>query len=434
MTERCVRLGLAGLGTVGVGVYRLLEENRELLKQRCGAALRVVGVSARDRGKARGVSLEGVRWYDEAAAMAEADDMDVVVELMGGSDGEALALVERSLERGKAVVTANKALLAKHGVRLAQIAERKGLPLCAEAAVAGGIPIMQGLRESLAANRVHGLEGILNGTCNYILTEMQTTGRDFSEVLAEAQALGYAEADPSFDIDGIDTAHKLSLLTALAFGVEVSFETIHCEGIRSINAVDVAYAAELGYRIKLLGVARRHPDGRIEQRVQPCMVLKEKPIAKVDGVFNGIVLHGDYVGKLVMEGRGAGGHPTASSVVADLLAIARGHTLPFFGIPARELLPQNPYPAQEREGMYYIRLITRDQTGVIAGISAILRDEGVSLEAIIQRGRAGQEDRVPIVFTTHTTKEAALQEALKKIALLPFVLEAPQMLRIESEA
>ncbi len=434
MTNRSqLRIGLAGLGTVGGGVCRLLQQNADALRMRSGKELVITAVSARDRNKARGLDLEGVRWSDDPVALASAEDVDVVVEVMGGSDDPAKALVEAALQHKKPVVTANKALLAVHGVALARLEEQFQTPLCAEAAVAGGIPILKTLREGLAANTLDALHGILNGTCNYILTEMQQTGRDFDDVLQEAQRLGYAEADPSFDVDGIDAAHKLALLSAMAFGTEVSFSDVYIEGIRKVNAVDIAYAAELGYRIKLLGIAKRHPDGRIEQRVHPCMVPKNAPIAKVDGVFNGVVVHGDFVGRIVMEGRGAGAGPTASAVVADLIDIARANTSPLFGVRASLLSPLRSLPLAQRVGTYYIRLMVVDRPGVIADVSAILRDEQVSLEALLQRGRAPGE-AVPVVFTTHETDEAAMERALQSIAKLDAVLEPPQMLRIEDLA
>ncbi len=431
MAYERLRVGLAGLGTVGGGVCRLLEQNAQVLAMRSGKEIVITAVCARDRDKQRGFDLGDARWYDDPVALASADEVDVVVEVMGGSGDPAKALIEAALEHRKPVVTANKALLAVHGLSLARLEERYQTPICAEAAVAGGIPVLKALREGLAANRLDALHGILNGTCNYILTEMQETGRGFEDILREAQQLGYAEADPSFDVDGIDAAHKLALLSAMAFGTEVCFSEVYVEGIRKVNAVDIAYAAELGYRIKLLGIAKRHQDGRIEQRVHPCMVPKHAPIAKVDGVFNGVVVHGDFVDKIVMEGRGAGAGPTASAVVADLIDIARGNTSPLFGVRATLLSAFRGVPLAQRVGMYYVRLMVVDRPGVIADVSAILRDEQVSLEALLQRGRAPGE-AVPVVFTTHETNEAAMQRALQSIAKLDAVLEPPQMLRIET--
>jgi homoserine dehydrogenase len=405
-----LRIGIAGLGTVGAGVLRLLDAQRDLLAARAGRTIEVAAVSARDRAKSRGLDLSRSRWVDDPVALADDPGVDVVVELIGGEDGPAKALVERALGNGKPVVTANKALLARHGTALAHLAETKGAALAFEASVCGGIPIVKGLREGLAANRVTELHGILNGTCNYILTQMRDTGRPFADVLAEAQALGYAEADPSFDIDGIDTAHKLAILTALAFGAEVDLDSIHVEGIRHIGALDIAYAGELGYAIKLLGIARR-VDDRVEQRVHPCMVPKDAAIAAADGVYNAVVAQGDFVERVNFVGRGAGGGPTASAVVADLIDIARGCRVPGFGA-------------------YYLRLMVIDRPGVIADVAAALRDHQVSLESVLQRLRA-PGDNVPVVLTTHETHEARMTAAVAQISALQAVVEPPRVIRIE---
>ncbi|WP_114393686.1 homoserine dehydrogenase [Oleisolibacter albus] len=424
-----LKIGVAGLGTVGAGVLKLLNQQARQLAQRCGRPLIVTAVSARDRNRDRGVDLTGVRWYEDAAQLAADPDLDVVVELIGGSDGIAKRTVEAALARGRHVVTANKALLAHHGADLALAAEERGLTLAYEAAVAGGIPAIKGLREGLAANALRAVHGILNGTCNYILTEMRTTGREFAEVLADAQRLGYAEADPSFDIDGIDAAHKLAVLTGVAFGCKVDFNAVHVEGIRHITALDIQYADELGYRIRLLGIARATDRG-IEQRVHPCMVPIGSPIGATDGVFNAVVADGDFVDKVVLVGRGAGAGPTASAVVADLVDIARGRATPTFGIPAAQLVPLQAAPIDRRRGRYYVRLMVLDRPGVIADIAAALRDQNVSMEAFLQRGRAPGE-AVPVVLTTHDTEEAAMQRALSVIGSLDAVLEPPRMIRIE---
>lgn len=424
-----LRVGIAGLGTVGGGVLRLLDTQAELLEARCGRRILVSAVSARDRAKDRGTDLSAVRWYDDASVMATDPDLDVVVELVGGADGIAKRTVEAAFAHGRHVVTANKALLAHHGAELAQAAEERGLTLAYEAAVAGGIPAIKGLREGLAANGIREVHGILNGTCNYILTEMRTTGREFAEVLADAQKLGYAEADPSFDIDGVDAAHKLAVLTGVAFGVKVDFRSVHVEGIRHISSLDIEYAQELGYRIRLLGIARRTDQG-IEQRVHPCMVPIGSPIGATDGVFNAVVADGDFVDKVVLVGRGAGAGPTASAVVADLLDIARGRSTPTFGVPAARLAPLVASPIDRRKGRYYVRLMVVDRPGVIADIAASLRDQNVSMEAFLQRGRAPGE-AVPVVLTTHDTEEAAMQRAIALIGGLDAVLEPPRMIRIE---
>jgi homoserine dehydrogenase len=424
-----LRIGIAGLGTVGGGVLKLLASHGELLTQRTGRTLQVTAVSARDASRDRGVDLSSVRWYQDAAALAVDPEIDVFVELIGGSDGIAKRAVEAAIAAGKHVVTANKALLAHHGAALAGAAESAGLTLAFEAAVAGGIPAIKGLREGLAGNNIREVHGILNGTCNYILTEMRTTGRDFADVLADAQRLGYAEADPSFDIDGVDAAHKLAVLTAVAFGTQVDFKSVHVEGIRHISALDINYAQELGYRIRLLGIARRTEAG-IEQRVHPCMVPTNSPIGATDGVFNAVVADGDFVDKVVLVGRGAGAGPTASAVVADLVDIARGRVTPTFGVPAEKLAPLVPSPISRRQGRYYVRLMVVDRPGVIADIAATLRDQHVSMEAFLQRGRSPGE-AVPVVWTTHETDEAAMQSALAAIGALDAVLEPPRMIRIE---
>jgi homoserine dehydrogenase len=424
-----LKIAVAGLGTVGAGTLQLLERQADRLAERAGRRIVVSAVSARDRRRDRGVILSGVSWYEDAAAMAAVPEIDVVVELIGGAEGVARDVVEAALARRKHVVTANKALMAEHGTALATLAEKHGVALAFEAAVAGGIPIIKTLREGLAGNRISRVYGILNGTTNYILTTMRESGRDFAEVLAEAQRLGYAEADPSFDIDGVDASHKLAILASVAFGRPVDLAGVHTEGIRHVSRLDIDFAAELGYRIKLLGIARLTENG-LEQRVHPCMVKRETPIAAVEGVFNGIVAEGDFVGRVVLEGRGAGAHPTASAVVADLVDIAAGRFVPTFGVPAASLETLPGAPMERHHGAYYIRLMVVDQPGVIADIAAALRDQQVSMESMIQHGRAPGE-AVPIVLTTHDTVEAAMQRALEAIGKLATVLEPPRMIRIE---
>lgn len=430
---------MAGLGTVGAGTLRLLHENADAIAARAGRPLQVTAVSARDRTRDRGVDLSGIQWFDDPIALARDAEADVVVELIGGSEDPAKAMVEAALAGGHHVVTANKALLAHHGTQLAILAEDAGRTIGYEAAVAGGIPIIKGLREGLAGNRIDRVYGILNGTCNYILTQMSgeaegggnlKADQDFETVLAEAQRLGYAEADPSFDVDGVDTAHKLAILTALAFGCEIDFDAVHVEGIRNVSALDVAYADELGYRIKLLGFAQQ-VNGAIEQRVYPCMVAKELPIASVSGVFNAVVADGDFVDTTMYEGRGAGAGPTASAVVADLIDIARGTVLPVFGVAARELKRLPSLPMAEHRCPYYLRLLVSDKPGVIADVAAALRDENISMESMIQRGRAeGEGEAVPVVIMTHDTREAQIQRALSRIAEMEAVVEVPRLIRI----
>ena len=427
--KAALNIAIAGLGTVGAGTVQLLERQAELLALRAGRRIVVAAVSARDRRRDRGADLSAVRWCEDAVAMAADPEIDAVVELIGGSDGIALAVIETALAHNKHVVTANKALMAEHGTRLAAQAEAAGVALAFEAAVAGGIPVIKTLRESLAGNRLARVYGILNGTSNYILTTMRESGREFAEVLAEAQKLGYAEADPGFDIDGIDAAHKLAILASVAFGRPVDLAGVYAEGIRHISRLDIDFAEELGYRIKLLGIARLTENG-LEQRVHPCMVPRATPIAAVEGVFNAIVGEGDFVGRVVLEGRGAGALPTASAVAADLVDIAAGRHVPAFGVPAAALAPLAGAPMERHQGAYYIRLMVVDQPGVIADVAAALRDEHVSLESMIQRGRAPGE-AVPVVLTTHATVEAAMRRAIDRIAALDTVLEPPRLIRIE---
>ena len=425
-----LRLGIAGLGTVGAGTLQVLQQRADLLAERCGRPLEVVAVSARDRSKDRGVDLEGLRWHDDAVALAKDEQVELFVELVGGSEGVAKDAVEAALSSGKDVVTANKALLAHHGAALAKLAEENGAVIAYEAAVAGGIPAIKSLREGLAGNEISCVYGILNGTCNYILSSMRETGRAFDEVLEEAQALGYAEADPSFDVDGIDAAHKLALLTALAFGCEVDFESLYVEGIRNVSAADIAFADELGYRIKLLGIAAQK-NGGVEQRVHPCMIPADSQIASVEGVFNAILAEGDAVDSIMTVGRGAGAGPTASAVVADIVDIARGNRLPAFGLPANRLAKLPTLPMEDHYGSYYMRLTVVDRPGVIADIAAALRDEEISVEAMLQRARA-PEAAVPVVITTHETTEKRMNGALRRMSAFDAVSEPPQVIRIET--
>ncbi len=417
-----MRIGIAGLGTVGAGTARLLHDNAALITARAGQPITVAAICARDRTRDRGLALDGAEWVDDPVQLATFPGLDAVVELIGGANGPALQLVRAALAAGRPVVTANKALLAVHGATLPRTA-----PLAFEAAVAGGIPIIKALREGLAGNRITRVAGILNGTCNYILTAMREQKREFADVLAEAQALGYAEADPATDIDGIDAAHKLAILAALAFGHPVRFDAVHVEGIRRVSALDIAFAEELGYRIKLLGIARR-TDAGVETRVHPCLVPAAAPIARVDGVFNAVVAEGDAVGRVMLEGRGAGAGPTASAVVADLIDLARGRFTPVWGqdTPAEDAV----VPIGQHLGPYYLRLMVIDRPGVIADVAAILRDHGVSLESLLQHGRSPGES-VPVVLVTHEVREHAMRAAADAIAGLPAVLEPPALIRIE---
>ncbi|CAN0467209.1 unnamed protein product, partial [Laminaria digitata] len=425
-----VRIRIAGLGTVGAGTLSVLRDNARLLRDRCGRTLEVVAVSARDRTKDRGVDLAGLRWHNDPRALVNDDSVDVVVELIGGDSGPALELVSAALEAGKPVVTANKALIALHGVKLAALAEKTDVALAFEAAVAGGIPIIKSLREGLTANNIGRVYGILNGTCNYILTTMEATGREFDNVLAEAQSLGYAEADPTFDVDGIDTAHKLAIVSSVAFGAPVDFSSVYTSGIRNVTAADIRHASELGFRIKLLGIATINDDG-IAQRVHPCMVPETSPMAHVDGAFNAVLADGDFVGRTVFEGPGAGAGPTASAVVGDLVDIARGLKIAPFGIRSSDLVSRPAVSIEDRYGAYYLRLEVLDQSGVLADVAAHLRDHDVSIESVLQRGRDPGEP-VSVIMTTHETLEAGLAAALKSISAFDAVVDPPCMIRIEN--
>jgi homoserine dehydrogenase len=428
MTTAPLRVAVAGLGTVGAEVVRVLATHADLIAARAGRPIVVTDVSARSRDRDRGIDLSRYHWHDDAAAMAAAAEADLVVELVGGADGPALSIVSNALDAGKDVVTANKAMLAKHGFDLAKIAEGARRLLAFEAAVAGGIPIVKALREGLAGNAVTGIYGILNGTCNFILTTMRETGRSFADVLREAQDLGYAEADPSFDVGGNDAAQKLAILASIAFGVPVDERGVYVSGITDVSAEDIAFAEELGYRIKLLGIARR-TDAGLEQRVHPVMLSRTSPLGQIDGVTNAVEVTGDCVGKLVLTGPGAGAGATASAVIADLVDVAAGRRTPVFGVPTDALVAATPVSIDELHGAYYLRLMVYDKPGVIAGIAGSLGSHGVSIESVLQRGRNPGEV-VPVVMVTHECDEAAMAAALAEIAALDAVAEAPTMIRI----
>lgn len=424
-----LRLGIAGLGTVGAGVIKILEHNAELLALRAKRPVKVTAVSARDKTRDRGVDLSAVQWVDSPVDLASRDDVDVVIELMGGAEGAARQLCEKALANKKHVITANKALIAHHGTALAKTAEENNVSLAFEAAVAGGIPIIKSLKEGLGANRFTRICGILNGTCNYILTCMAKEGRSFDDVLKEAQELGYAEADPSFDIDGVDTAHKLAILSALAYGIPVDINATYIEGIRHIGLEDIRHAEELGYKIKLLGICGETAHG-IEQRVHPCMVPVDSPIASVDGVFNAVLAQGNYVGKTMFEGPGAGQGATASAVVADILDIANNRASLPFNTPIAALKPRGFAPMDKRYGAYYVRLVVVDRPGVMADIANILREETISMESLLQKARKPEEP-VDLVMTTHETTEQAMMRAMKRVVELDTVREKPRLIRIE---
>jgi homoserine dehydrogenase len=434
-----LKLGLAGIGTVGSGLLRLLEARSGSLESRAGRPIEVVAVSARDRRKNRDVDISRFRFVEDPVALAKDPGIGVFVELIGGEAGVAKDAVEAALRAGKHVVTANKALLAHHGPSLAALAEKNGVSLNFEGAVAGGIPVVKVVRESLQGSDIARVYGILNGTCNYILTLMEQEGRSFADVLKEAQAQGYAEADPTFDIGGFDTAHKLALLTSLAFGTRTSFDSVYVEGIETITPADIEAADDLGYRIKLLGVALRTESG-IEQRVHPTMVPKDTAIAEVDGVSNCVAIDGDFVGNIMLIGPGAGGAPTASAVMSDIIDVARGHVRPPFGIPTKNLKPYKKAQMRAHEGGYYIRLSVYDRTGAFAAIAHRMAEQGISIESIVQRrpraelvGHSRRREGSPaaVVMVTHQTTEAAVRKALAAIERDGHVDAKPQMIRIE---
>ncbi len=427
-----LKIGVAGLGTVGAEVVRLLAERGPLLTVRSGRPVELVGVSARDKNKDRDIDLTNVTWFDDAAALARDPSIDVFIELIGGEDGIAHASVVEALGARKHVVTANKALLAHHGNDLAQLAEDNMVSLGFEAAVAGGIPVIKAIRESLAGNRVTRVYGILNGTCNYILTRMEKEGLSFADVLKDAQNLGYAEADPTFDIGGHDTAHKLAILTSLAFGTRINGDAIYLEGIESITTADIKAAENLGYRIKLLGVAIETDTG-IEQRVHPTMVEKSSPIAQIDGVTNAVGIDADVVGEILLVGPGAGGSATASAILGDVMDIASGTVRAPLGQPVSGLKPYESARMRAHEGGYFIRLDVHDRPGAFAAIASRMAEQGISLEHILQH----QEDqdavsgRQSVTLVTHETLEENVRTALAAIREDGHIDNQPQMIRIE---
>ncbi|CAN7452510.1 homoserine dehydrogenase [Mesorhizobium sp. LjNodule214] len=430
-----LRVGIAGLGTVGASVARVLSDKAAELTRQCGREIVVTAVSARDPKRDRGVDLGSAEWFDDAVKMAEKADIDVFVELIGGDEGPALASVKAALGAGRHVVTANKALLAKHGVQLAEIAEKKGVLLNYEAAVAGGIPVIKTMREAMAGNSVTRVFGILNGTCNYILTRMEAEGISFDACLKDAQRLGYAEADPTFDIEGHDTAHKLSILTSLAFGTKIAANDIYMEGISNISQADIRAAGDLGYRIKLLGVAQRTDSG-IEQRVHPTMVPTASVIAQVHGVTNAVAIETDILGELLLSGPGAGGNATASAVIGDIADIAKSRPGfqhgPVFGRPAKELKPYKKAQMRSHAGGYFIRLTVYDRIGVFAAIAKRMADNDISLESIVQHASGPETDaQKTVILVTHETTEAAVRKAVDGITKDGHLTDKPQVIRIE---
>ncbi len=423
-----LRLGIAGLGTVGAGVVKIIQTHPALLEARAGRRIEIAAVSARNRSKNRGVDLSSYDWEDDPVALAERSDIDVVVELMGGSDGPAKATTLAALAHGKDVVTANKAMLAVHGQELAERAEVMGRALRYEAAVAGGIPVIKVLSESLAGNRITRVMGVMNGTCNYILTRMEDAKLPYKKVFEEARKLGYLEADPTLDVGGIDAGHKLAILTALAFGTRIDFDAVQIEGIEHITIEDITRAGDMGYRVKLLGVAQMTGRG-LEQRMAPCLVSRGSPLGRLEGATNMVVLEGDAVGQIVLRGAGAGEGPTASAVMGDIMDIARGIRVPVFGLPADQLA-QAPAAITAAPAPYYLRLELLDKPGALARIASVLGDAGISIDRMRQYGHA--EAVAPVLIVTHKTTRDALDLALSLFGATGVVASEPVAIRIEA--
>ena len=426
-------IALAGLGTVGAGVIRLLEENAGLVAARAGRPIRIAAVSARDRSRDRGVDLSAYDWVDDMTQMAAREDIDVVVELVGGSDGPALTLARNALAGGTSLVTANKAMIAHHGMELAAAAEQAQVSLKFEAAVAGGIPVVKGMREGAAANAIERIYGILNGTANYILSTMESSGADFDATLKDAQRLGYAEADPTFDIEGVDAAHKLSILAAIGFGTQVDFDRVRCEGISQVRAADIAQAEALGYVIRLIGMADiDEQDGSpaLLQTVQPCLVPKGHPLAHVTGATNAVVAEGNFAGRLLFQGAGAGDGPTASAVVADLIDIARGDIGAPFSVPSDALISAAPAESGHRIGQTYLRFTVTDRPGVLAEITAAMRDAEVSIESLIQQGRTNAGGEVLVAMVTHHGPESGVRKAVELLRDSDSLTAPPLVMKI----
>ncbi|MEM7251430.1 MAG: homoserine dehydrogenase [Pseudomonadota bacterium] len=430
-----VKVGILGLGTVGAGTVSVLARNAEEISRRAGRAIDVVQAAARDLSKPRDCTLEGIALTDDATEVVENPAVDIVVELIGGTD-LARELTLRAVANGKHVVTANKALIALHGNEIFAAAQKAGTTVAFEAAVAGGIPIIKAIREGLAGNRIEWLAGIINGTSNYILTQMRDAGRDFVDVLSEAQALGYAEADPTFDIEGVDAAHKLTILASIAFGHPLQFDATYVEGISRVTAQDIGYANDLGYTIKHLGLARRMGDG-IEMRVHPALVPKRHVMASVDGVMNAVFAHGDAVGPTLYYGPGAGAEPTASAVVADLVDVARmltidpGHRVPHLAFQPDAIRDVPVLTSVDITTAYYVRMLVDDRPGVLADIARILGDHGISIEAVVQREPAEGQSHVPLVLLTHRVLEQHMDIALRDIEALPAVNGSVTRIRVE---
>jgi len=423
-----LRLGIAGLGTVGIGVVKIIRQEAALLSARTGRKIEISAVSARSKDKDRGINLDAYAWEADPVALAQRDDIDVFVELMGGDSGPAKDATEAAIRAGKHIVTANKAMLALHGQALAEAAEAADLALRFEAGVAGGIPVIKALTEGLAGNAISRVLGVMNGTCNYILTRMQDAGLPYDEVFAEADALGYLEADPTLDVGGIDAAHKLALLSAIAFGTQVNFDGIEIEGIERVTIEDIRHAEDLGYKIKLLGVAQKTGRG-LEQRMMPCLVPATSPLGVLQGGTNMVVIEGHAVEQIVLRGPGAGEGPTASAVLGDICDIARGTRIPVFGQPATSLDAAPPAQAG-LPAPYYLRMALTDKPGALAKVAAALGEAGVSIDRMRQREHTG--DIATVIIVTHACARAGLNTALDAVSGSGVVHESPVVLRIEA--
>ena len=422
-----IKIGIAGLGTVGIGVVKIIQQNEKLLQARTGRKIEIVAVSAKTKNKDRGVDLSKYQWESDPVSLAKRKDIDIFVELIGGHTGAAKDSIVAAIDTDKDIVTANKALLAHSGQELAEKTESKNKLLRFEAAVAGGIPVIKALTEGLAGNRLTRVVGVMNGTCNYILTRMQSSGLNYEEIFKEAEALGYLEADPTLDVGGIDAGHKLALLASIGFGTKVNFDAVELEGIGQISIDDINHAADMGFRIKLLGVAQLNGDG-LEQRMSPCLVPATSPLGQLEGGTNMVMLEGDHVGQIILSGPGAGEGPTASAVMSDIIDIARGVRLPTFGQPANTLKKSHPVKSNT-QAPYYLRLSLSDKPGALAKVASILGDFGISIDRMRQYAHA--DDHAPVLIVTHTTEPQFIEKALDNLPKTGVIHDKPVALRIE---
>ena len=422
-----IKIGIAGLGTVGIGVVKIIQQNEKLLQARTGRKIEIVAVSAKTKTKNRGVDLSKYQWESDPVSLAKRKDIDIFVELIGGHTGAAKDSIVAAIDTDKDIVTANKALLAHSGQELAEKTEGKNKLLRFEAAVAGGIPVIKALTEGLAGNRLTRVVGVMNGTCNYILTRMQSSGLNYEEIFKEAEALGYLEADPTLDVGGIDAGHKLALLASIGFGTKVNFDAVELEGIGQISIDDINHAADMGFRIKLLGVAQLNGDG-LEQRMSPCLVPATSPLGQLEGGTNMVMLEGDHVGQIILSGPGAGEGPTASAVMSDIIDIARGVRLPTFGQPANTLKKGHPVKSNTH-APYYLRLSLSDKPGALAKVASILGDFGISIDRMRQYAHA--DDHAPVLIVTHTTEPQFIEQALDNLPKTGVIHDKPVALRIE---